>query len=267
MNFNAIALALLGSLLLGQGESRLSGRDLLKTESNATADHSNSNFTVSLEDQASPYPPPQAITLWWAFANNPDNCITNPEGDLPCGPLDVFGEDFVVSLKSGVPDASLIVPNLAANISIVYATGGVTDSLGNIRLVASKYLNQAPLDLNESINPLGQRDGFTNRGAQVSLIVKSHGEYHGDVVQLTDLYDPFCDDPIIGWKGHRNENMQLCAEIQDIAFAPEESGTKTMNRIYSNPPMPIEGTSATLRRRGDALQAIVETNVFGLQFQ
>ena len=61
--------------------------------------------------------------------------------------------------------------------------------------------------------------------------------------------------------------MQLCAEIQDIAFAPEESGAKTMNRIYSNPPMPIEGTSATLRRRGDALQAIVETNVFGLQFQ
>lgn len=208
--------------------------------------------------------PPQAVTMWWVFANNPSACLASPESGVRCGPLDVLGQAFLDTLNAGIPNPLLIAPNSDAQIGIVYATGGVTDEYGNIRLVASNYLSSptVPLAIDVSIDPIQQQTGFINAGAEVGVVVKTHGTYIGDPLQFTELLDPYCDDPVIGWKGPMNNNGNLCVEVQNAVFAPGMSGTQVLNEIYTDPAVPVEHGMATLVRRGDALQAIVEANIF-----
>lgn len=98
----------------------------------------------------------EAVTAWWLFANNPSACISNPNTDgLPqCGPRDVYGDDYLASLAQGDIRLDLLSPNLDAELGIVFATGGTTDEYGYIRMVASAYLTQDPLDIDVSIDPL-----------------------------------------------------------------------------------------------------------------
>ncbi|CAB9504927.1 expressed unknown protein [Seminavis robusta] len=121
------------------------------------------------------------------------------------------------------------------------ATGGVTDEHGNIRLVASNYASNSSraIDIDPSIDPLRLQTGLANaQEAEVGVVVKTHGDYVGGIVQLTELFDPYCDDPVIGWEGPRNDADRLCVEVQNVQFAAGKAGMQPLNHIYTEPPKP-----------------------------
>lgn len=201
-----------------------------------------------------------AVTLWWVIFNNPSACITNPDGDEKCSALDVFGAPYLESVEQGTPDPSLIMPNTQAGLAVIYATGGVTDSRnGKIRLAASIYRSEGSLDLTgeQLVDPMGLGMGFTNRDAEVHLVVRDHGRVRreGRIAQISNFLEPYCSDPQLLFEGGRN----VCQDIQFSIFAPEKAGQDAVIRA-SNGRMQGEA-AAYLFRQGDMLQAIVETRV------
>lgn len=206
--------------------------------------------------------PPRAVGLWWVIFNQPQNCITNPGAFESCGAPDVFGQAFLDSIAAGAPDPTLIAPNLAADIAVIFATGGVTNARGKIRMIASIYRsNPADVPLNLSggsvIDPLGLGNAWTNPDAEVHLVVRDHGRaIRKDLItQLVNFLEPNCSDPNLGFVAGPN----ICRDVQDALFAPGESGPNPMGSFITGQPVP--GATATLFRNGDNLQIVIETTV------
>lgn len=204
-----------------------------------------------------------AVTLWWLFFNHPDACLTNPGGPEQCGELDVFGNDYLESVAMGSPDPSLISPNRNAKLGVVYATGGLTDTRGNIRLVASAYRSatDVPLSLGPSIvDPLGLNRAFENPNAEVHLVVRDHGRRvrGGLITQIANFLEPFCSDPLLLFYSGPN----TCQDVQFAVFGPDESGVDSVF-AFGEHPKRVRRAKAHLLRNGDMIQAIVETRLAG----
>lgn len=204
-----------------------------------------------------------AVTLWWLFFNNPDECVANPGAPEQCGEIDVFGEAYLESVATGSPDPSLISPNPNARLSVTYATGGVTDSRGRIRLVASAYRSapDVPLSLGPNVvDPLGLGRALENPNAEVHLVLRDHGRSvrGGLIAQITNFLEPFCSDPLLLFYSGPN----TCQDVQFAVFGPGESGADSVF-AFGDPPQRIRRASAYLFRNGDMLQAVVETRITG----
>ncbi|MFT4937333.1 MAG: hypothetical protein ACI88A_000347 [Paraglaciecola sp.] len=206
-------------------------------------------------------PQGHAVTLWWLFYNNPDACISDPHGGSErCGIQDVFGQAFLDSEAAGTPDPSLISPNIAAGLGVVYATGGVTDRRGRITLSASAYLSNGMLSLSPDegdtmVDPMGLGTAFENTGAEVHLVVRDHGPViAGQVVtQISNFLEPNCSDPRYLFEAGPN----LCQDVQFAVFGPDEEGTDSVFAFdHDNT---VRGAQVNLQRNGDMVQAIIET--------
>lgn len=199
---------------------------------------------------------PHAVTVWWAIFNSPENCITNPDGPIRCGGLDVFGAVFLDSVAAGMPDPSLISSNTAAKIAVIYATGSVTDHQGKINVVGSIYRGDTSanlLDLGSGsiIDPLGLGETFTNPDAEVNIVIRDHGDaVDGDsIAQITNYIDPYCF-PV-------TEN--ICRDAQVAFFGSTESGAKNLLNLSDR--TILENSTVTLNRNGDQLTVIVQTKL------
>ena len=106
---------------------------------------------------------------------------------------------------------------------------------------------------------------YISTDAEVSIVVKRHGPFYGFMEQYTELLDPYCDDPIIGWEGPLNEMNTICLESQFASWAAGVDGESPLLLTFTDTPTPVQSSSgptkAYLNRRGDALQVIVETDV------
>lgn len=202
-----------------------------------------------------------AVTLWWAIFNNPNACQTNPLGREKCGAVDIFGSAYLDSVADGNPDPSLIQVNVAAGVSVLYATGGVSNRRnGRIRLAAAIYRNPFDyLDLagSQIVDPLATGLGWVNFSAEVHLIVRDHGRVRqaGLVTQITNFLEPYCSDPLLGWDGGKN----TCKDIQAAVFAVDEEGKDGVYRLSDG--QSLSYGSAYLFRQGDMLQAVVDTRI------
>jgi hypothetical protein len=224
-------------------------------------------FTLLIGTPVSALQPgvPRAMTMWWLFYNNPSACVsdTSHGATEKCGPVDVFGQPFLDSVEAGAPDPSLIAPNTAAGLGVVYATGGVTDNRGNITLVASAYLGDADpsasLDLGGAhiIDPMGLATGFENTGAEVHIVLRDHGPViPGQITtQITNFLEPNCADPLLLWDGGPN----TCQDVQFAIFGPGEEGYD--NVVSFDHLGNIQGASAYFVRNGDAVMIVVRSRV------
>ncbi len=206
--------------------------------------------------------PRRSVTLWWVIFNNPDACNADPGGIEQCGPVDVFGADFLESVALGAPDPSLIAPNTDSKIAVLHATGGRTEANGQITLVASIY--KTPSDVALSIDnavavadPMGLGSGFSSDEAEVHLVVRDHGRWSSEAEfqQITSFLDPYCSDPNLLFYAGDN----ICADIQFAIFAPGESGPDAVMMMGAG--SEVDGASAHLIRNGDALQVVLKTRV------
>ena len=203
---------------------------------------------------------PHAVTLWWVIFNNPNECVSNPSRPEKCGEQDVFGKAYLDSVAANEPNPALITPNMAAEIAVLYATGGTTNRRnGRVRLTASIYKSPNLLTFsgNQIIDPLGLGTGWHNADAEIHLVVRDHGRVRreGLITQISNFIEPYCSDPRLLYQSGRN----ICQDIQFAVFAPGETGQDQVvrfadGRIQSN-------AAAYLFRQGDAIQAIVETYV------
>ncbi len=205
----------------------------------------------------------RAVSLWWLIFNNPENCIENPGQAERCGPNDVFGPAYVQSLDNGTPDPSLISPNLASGVAVLFATGGETSFQGGIRMVASIYRSpEGVMDIagGNVVDPLGLARGFENPNAEVHLVVRDHGlaeEANAALrTQILNFLEPFCSDPTLDHVAGPN----LCIDSQFAQFAPNESGGDALFAFHDTS-HPVFRAQAHLFRNGDMLQAVVETRV------
>ncbi|MEM8659722.1 MAG: hypothetical protein AAGF35_02445 [Pseudomonadota bacterium] len=204
---------------------------------------------------------PHAVTMWWVIFNNPGACLANPAGVEKCGAVDLFGQDYLDSVAAGNPDPGLIMVNTPAGVSVIYATGGVTDPRnGRILLAASIYSSpQALLMLDgaQIVDPLATGLGLINMAAEIHLVVRDHGRARreGFVTQVSNFLEPFCSDPLLGYEGGSN----LCVDVQAAVYAPEEDGLDEVVDLSNG--QPLSFGQAYLFRQGDVVQAILKTHI------
>ena len=215
---------------------------------------------------SSPAHTPRAMTVWWVLFNNPENCLEAPPEDddddeIKCGPLDVFGSAFLEAQVAGTPDLSTIEINTDAGVAMLYATGGVTDENGNIRMQASIFKSSnTNLTLPYAMDPMGLGITLTNPNAEVHLIIRDHGTSVGDLAQTLADSDEYCDDPPFLWEGAKQDATgNICSDFQFVTFAAGEAGTK--NFVVAATGEKAQKAKAHLFRQGDGLQAIIFTNV------
>ncbi|MEO1034823.1 MAG: hypothetical protein AAFX44_04595 [Pseudomonadota bacterium] len=206
------------------------------------------------------WPRPSAVTVWWVIFNKPEQCFGSPYPGASCSPVDVFGQAFLDSMQNGTPDPALIAPNLTAEPAVIYATGGTTDWLGRIRLVASIYRTPTgqPLALPPGADPMGFGRGFENVDAEVHLVVRDHGRAKWSDLepQITNFLDPYCSDPNLLYFAGPN----ACADTHFAVFGPGASGSDAVF-AFADPSAPVRGAEAILRRDGDLLRTVITTRI------
>lgn len=171
--------------------------------------------------------PKGSVTVWWVIFNNPGLCTTAPGEDVACGSGDLANED--------------------AQPAAIWAAGGVANDEGKLSMTAGLYRTADPLpNLDAEIDFKGLQRGWTSPEAEIHLVVRSHGpvvmENDGYLEQISNFNDDFAG----------------CCENQQAApYAPGEEGQKTLYIMSDK--AEIGGSKAILLRRGDLLQAVIET--------
>ena len=129
----------------------------------------------------------------------------------------------------------------------IWAAGGVSNEEGKLHLTAGLYRTADPLqDLDAEIDFKGLQRGWTSPEAEIHLVVRSHGQ------AITE------DDGYLEQISNFNDDFGGCCENQQAApYAPNEGGQKTLYMMSDR--AEIGGTKAILLRRGDLLQAVIET--------
>lgn len=129
-----------------------------------------SGNTVAMELKTSGLEPNAPYTVWWVVFNNPQACSD------ACNEDDIFGEDGKMSL------------NEAAEISILFADGAMSDAEGNGNF--SALLTQD--------RPFGQvlvGPGLTDAAnAEVHLVVRDHGALEPSLAYEQLSLGKHCDD-------------------------------------------------------------------------
>ena len=133
--------------------------------------------TIGLDSDA-------VYTVWWVVFNTPQGCSE------ACNEDDIFDVDGNVS------------PNLDANISILWATGGLASSNGEGTF--SAYLPEGR-PLGEVVFGPGLQD---TQGAEIHLVLRTHGEV--DTSRLYTQLNSFEAPPALGG---------TCEACQDHQFA------------------------------------------------
>lgn len=132
-----------------------------------------------------PYAP---YTVWWVVFNTPQGCSESCD------------EDDIIDAEGNM------APNPEANISILWATGGVTSAEG--KGVFSAYLPEN--------QPLGEvlfgPTLIDARGAEVHLVVRTHGA--ADLDRLYAQFNTFEPDPAMGG------TCDTCTDVQFAVHAP-----------------------------------------------
>ena len=169
----------------------------------------------------------KAYTTWWVIFNNPSMCTTAPGEDIACGSGDLANE--------------------AAEPAAIWAAGGVVGDDGGLTMTSGLYRTADPLpDLDAEIDFKGLQRGWTSPDAEIHLVVRDHGpvvmENDGYLEQISNFNDDFDG---------------CCANQQAAPYAPGEDGQKTLYMMSDR--AEIGGTKAILNRRGDLVQAIIET--------
>jgi hypothetical protein len=147
-----------------------------------TADAVSVVLTTSDLEPLAPY------TIWWVVFNEPTGCLG------ACDEDDLFNPDGTMNI------------NDAADISILYADGALTDDAGRAAF-SGVLLAGAPLG--EVVYGPGLRDGLT---AEIHVVVRSHGPLDLDraYVQLS-TFEPH---PTIGGA------CEVCADQQFAMHLP-----------------------------------------------
>ena len=154
-------------------------------------------------------------------------CTTAPGEDIACGSGDLANE--------------------AAEPAAIWAAGGVSNEEGKLHMTAGIYRTADPLpDLDAEIDFKGLQRGWTSPDAEIHLVVRDHGpvvtENDGYLEQISNFNDDFDG---------------CCANQQAAPYAPGEDGQKTLYMMSDR--AEIGGSRAILNRRGDLIQAIIET--------
>jgi len=197
----------------------------------------------------------RAITMWWVIINEPERCENPPTA---------IGEDFMCTLPDIMATAAEGVN--PAEISIVHASGGVTDENGFVRLVSTIYKTAAEIDTEGTVEGpyvwggppmigVPTTIGFTDDSPEVHLVIRDHGppeENPADLIsQLTRFTDPFCE--ALG-------GTNVCIDVGSTAFAgsvEDNTSKKDVGPFPGSADLGVEsGSDATLIRVGDALQAV-----------
>lgn len=212
-----------------------------------------------------------ANTVWFVVFNNPENCVTGHTDDsgVNCGLDDIFGSAYNDSVENGNPDPSLISPNLAANLGVIYGGGGYSNKQGRLHVTASLWRTDGILSSNPAVDPMGLGTGWTNRdGAEIHVVIRSHGkrkrgDFLTNVDQLTQFNDPYCTDPNLGHVGEFAKG-NICRDIQVVPFSPTERGGEEdgFKMILLSSGESIPESRAVLHRNGDHFQVFIGTNVF-----
>lgn len=201
----------------------------------------------------------RATTLWWVIFNEPANCTANPGAQIQCGSQDVFGQAFLDSIANGAPDPSLLSPNLASKIGVVYGTGALTNGHGQVRLAASIYRSEEDGNHNlpSGADPMGLKRAFENPNAEIHLVVRDHGAVNTQdyLPQITNFLDPYCSDPNLLYFAGKN----TCADTHFAVFGGAESGTRAVYAFADG--QPVSRAKANLWRDEDALRVVIETRL------
>ncbi len=203
---------------------------------------------------------PQAVTLWWVVFNQPENCYGSADPAANCTSADVFGHAFLESVSNGTPDPSLIAPNMASGVAVLYATGGLTDRSGRIRLAAALYKTPPgqAFELPAGVDPMGFGKGLETDEAEIHLVVRSHGdaERRDYLSQITNFLDPYCSDPNLLYVSGPN----LCSDEQFAVYGAQETGTDAMYG-FADPVVPLRSSRVHLSRHADVVRAVVQTRL------
>ena len=227
----------------------------------------------------SKYSAQRAVTMWWVLFNKPSECKTNPTMPIKCGVPDVMQN---ANNGENLPQ-----------ISIMHASGGISDTNGFLRLNAALYKTSS-CDLDLGKHDIGNghylyggppalydAEGGASRGycpaagedTEVHIVLRDHGPETSDKLwQITRFTDPSCS---------QNGGPNVCADNGAIAFPPmSENGmmTKDIGNFPMFPPGCSQdgsctkaqeavqltagmGNQVTLIRTGDALQAVAEVTL------
>ena len=220
----------------------------------------------------------RAVTMWWVLFNKPSECTSNPEGPVFCGIADVMGN---AGANTNKPD-----------ISIIHASGGISDKMGNLRMVAALYkTGTCDLDLGDATGsgehytfggpPIlytlkGSSKGYCpaeGEETEVHIVLRDHGLVTEDKLwQITRFTDPSCS---------QNGGPNLCVDNGAVGFPPmSENGmmTKDIGNFPMFPPGCFEageceedvekvqlsggmGNEVTLVKTGDTIQVVAEVKV------
>ncbi|MEL7449709.1 MAG: hypothetical protein AAFN78_10900 [Pseudomonadota bacterium] len=209
-------------------------------------------------------PAARAVTMWWVVFNAPENCLGSPGADIQCNPADVFGTEFLKSVEAGSPNPLLIAPNMDAEPAVLFATGGITNRRGAIRLTGALFRNPAgePLDLAPGVDPMGFGKGLENPDAEIHMVVRDHGAVNRDdyLPQITNFLDPYCSDPNLLYFSGDN----LCSDVQFAVFGAGADGATAVFE-FADPSSPLAGADAYLMRDGDGVRIVLETRIRNMQ--
>lgn len=217
----------------------------------------------------------RVLTMWWILFNKPSACAArDPASLLPGDPVCSI-EDVELNAIAGTNDPQ---------IAILFATSGIPDENGFLRMVASVYRTQCALDLVSSsdngqvlfgspfeIN-VDSSIGYCPDGdeeTEVHVFIRDHGPPTANqILQLTRFNDPSCVN-----EGGSN----LCLDVGTTAFGEMDDGFANES-IVGFPSFPVgcfasgdcselqeaiqlrQGSAATLIRTGDGYQIVAEIN-------
>jgi hypothetical protein len=122
--------------------------------------------------------PNSAFTIWGVIFNRPEECETNPAGDVKCGMNDFTPQQNPAQASVFNVGAFITGDDGAANINIHIPTGALPD--GTFVLFGQGGLND------NGVKPgLRPGNGF---GAEVHLFIRTHGAINPDAIaaQLSD---------------------------------------------------------------------------------
>ena len=134
--------------------------------------------------------PLSTYTIWVIVFNNPENCVTNPDGEVKCGLADLG-------------------PDSPAGNSIFWDGGGISDANGNLMLVSN---------IREGEIPDGEGQYFWGDGlldsmnSEIHVILRTHGpRARGLVYAQTHSFNGGCSvEP--------DDGLFACADIQAAGF-------------------------------------------------
>jgi hypothetical protein len=146
------------------------------------------NNVITMELATSELEPDAPYTTWWVIFNTPRGCSGGA-----CGPDDIFNPDGTVNL------------NPAANISMLFADGAMSDASGRIIFTAVLPVGSALGEV------LAGSTWFDTRKAEVHIVVRGHGPLDPSraYAQLT-TFEPH---PVLGGTCVPCEDVQAAVHL------------------------------------------------------